>query len=206
MVPARREDEHGLPGPTTALNPVMTCVRRSTSCWRSTRACRGEAHGTRCRCWSMRLPDPAHPRRHHQLGRQRQRIMIAMALILKPALLIADEPTTALDVTTQAEILRLIRDLQRENGTAVLFITHDFGVVAEIADSVAVLRLGEVVEAGPAQQVLTAPRHPYTRMLLAAVPSLTARKVPLPEGADRCCARVASPKCSKAAAGFAAPP
>ena len=116
----------------------------------------------------------------HQLsGGQRQRIMIAMALILKPALLIADEPTTALDVTTQAEILRLIRDLQRESGTAVLFITHDFGVVAEIADRVAVLKLGELVESGTAGQVLTQPRHAYTRMLLAAVPGLVARKAPL---------------------------
>jgi peptide/nickel transport system ATP-binding protein len=105
--------------------------------------------------------------------------MIAMALILKPMLLIADEPTTALDVTTQAEILQLIRDLQRESGTAVLFITHDFGVVSEIADRVAVLRLGELVESGPARQLLTDPQHAYTRMLLRSVPSLTPRKQPV---------------------------
>src|SRR6185295_8974473 len=117
----------------------------------------------------VRLPDAERIYRSypHQLsGGQRQRIMIAMALILKPALLIADEPTTALDVTTQAEILRLIRELQRENNTAVLFITHDFGVVAEIADMVAVLQAGELVESGPAAEVLARPRHRYTRMLL----------------------------------------
>jgi peptide/nickel transport system ATP-binding protein len=109
----------------------------------------------------------------HQLsGGQRQRIMIAMALILDPALLIADEPTTALDVTTQAQILKLIRELQRSHGTGVLFVTHDFGVVAEIADRVAVLRLGELVESGPTRQVLTAPSHPYTRMLIGSVPSM----------------------------------
>ena len=131
----------------------------------------------------VRLADPERLYRSypHQLsGGQRQRIMIAMALILAPALLIADEPTTALDVTTQAEILRLIRELQRESNTTVLFITHDFGVVAEIADSVAVLQRGKLVESGPARDVLTRPQHPYTRALLNAVPSLTPRQ-PRPE-------------------------
>jgi peptide/nickel transport system ATP-binding protein len=99
--------------------------------------------------------------------------MIAMALILGPSLLIADEPTTALDVTTQAQILKLIRELQHDRGTGVLFITHDFGVVAEIADRVAVLQNGELVEMGPTAQILRAPRHPYTRMLIASVPSHT---------------------------------
>ena len=109
----------------------------------------------------VRLPEPealvdAYP---HQLsGGQRQRIMIAMALVLQPALLIADEPTTALDVTTQAQILRLIKELQRERGTGVLFITHDFGVVAEIADRVAVMQTGRIVEAGEARQVLSRAR------------------------------------------------
>jgi len=93
-------------------------------------------------------------------------------LALEPALLIADEPTTALDVTTQAQILHLIHDLQRRKGTAVLFITHDFGVVAEIADRVAVMQRGELVESGTADQVLEHPRHPYTRALIAAVPPL----------------------------------
>ena len=98
--------------------------------------------------------------------------MIAAALVLDPALLIADEPTTALDVTTQAQILKLIKELQGRRGTGVLFITHDFGVVAEIADRVVVMEQGRVVEQGPAEQVLKAPQHPYTRMLIAAVPSL----------------------------------
>jgi peptide/nickel transport system ATP-binding protein len=121
------------------------------------------------------LPDPermlaSYP---HQLsGGQRQRIMIAMALALEPALLIADEPTTALDVTTQAQILKLIGELQRKRGMAVLFITHDFGVVAEIAHRVAVLRLGELVELGTRDEVLRTPRHEYTRMLIGAVPTL----------------------------------
>ena len=98
--------------------------------------------------------------------------MIAMALVLDPKLLIADEPTTALDVTTQAQILALVRDLMREHGTGVLFITHDFGVVAEIADRVAVLKHGELVEVGTSDEVLRAPKHDYTRMLIAAVPSM----------------------------------
>jgi peptide/nickel transport system ATP-binding protein len=121
------------------------------------------------------LPDPerivrAYP---HQLsGGQRQRAMIAMALALEPAILVADEPTTALDVTTQAQILKLIRDLQRSRHMAVMFITHDFGVVADIADRIVVLRHGKVVEQGQAESVLSRPQHPYTRALLAAVPSI----------------------------------
>ncbi len=97
--------------------------------------------------------------------------MIAMALALNPRLLIADEPTTALDVTTQAQILQLIRELQREHSTSVLSVTHDFGVVADIADPVAVLQKGVLVEQGPAASVLGAPpKHPYTQALFAAVP------------------------------------
>jgi peptide/nickel transport system ATP-binding protein len=125
----------------------------------------------------VRIPDPAgaiavYP--HELSGGQRQRAMIAMALALEPKVLIADEPTTALDVTTQAQILKLIRELQPKKGTAVLFITHDFGVVAEIADRIAVMQSGRVVETGAAADVLHAPGHDYTKSLMAAVPPLTA--------------------------------
>ncbi len=125
----------------------------------------------------MRLPQPeqlieAYP---HQLsGGQRQRVVIAMALAMGPRLLIADEPTTALDVTTQAQILALLRGLQRERGMAVLFITHDFGVVADLADRVAVLRQGVLVEQGTRAEVLLRPQHEYTRALLDAVPAMRA--------------------------------
>jgi peptide/nickel transport system ATP-binding protein len=112
---------------------------------------------------------------HRLSGGQRQRIMIAMALVLEPKLLIADEPTTALDVTTQKQILTLIRDLQRDHGTAVLFITHDMGVVAEIADRVAVMRQGRLVETGTLDSILRSPTMEYTRNLLSAVPSLVPR-------------------------------
>ncbi|CAH1680748.1 Glutathione import ATP-binding protein GsiA [Hyphomicrobiales bacterium] len=123
----------------------------------------------------VRIPEPeraakAYP--HELSGGQRQRAMIAMALALDPKVLIADEPTTALDVTTQAQILKLIRELQARKGTAVLFITHDFGVVAEIADRVVVMQHGLVVEQGEPATVLNRPSHPYTRQLIAAVPSL----------------------------------
>ncbi|MFV0384540.1 dipeptide ABC transporter ATP-binding protein [Paracoccus sp. (in: a-proteobacteria)] len=125
----------------------------------------------------VRIPDAAQVmRRHpHQLsGGMRQRVMIAMALSCRPQLLIADEPTTALDVTIQAQMLRLIRDLQEHEGMAVLFITHDMGVVAEIADRVIVMYRGEKVEEGDVATVFATPRHPYTRALLNAVPRLGA--------------------------------
>jgi len=163
--------------PMTALNPVMSCGDQIDEVLRKHTALSARARREKVLdiLLHVRLPDP--PRIYesypHQLsGGQRQRIMIAMALVLDPALLIADEPTTALDVTTQAQILKLIRELQTTHGTGVLFITHDFGVVAEISDRVAVLRHGELVEAGPTQQVLRDPSHDYTRMLIASVPSI----------------------------------
>ncbi|AOG07320.1 MULTISPECIES: ABC transporter ATP-binding protein [unclassified Bosea (in: a-proteobacteria)] len=163
--------------PMTALNPVLTIgdqieevLRIHTSLGPAERRAQVLAM-----LESMRLPEPErmHASYPHQIsGGQRQRVMIAAALILDPALLIADEPTTALDVTTQAQILKLIKDMQSRRGTGVLFITHDFGVVAEIADRVVVMEKGRVVEQGPAADILTRPQHPYTQMLIGAVPSL----------------------------------
>jgi peptide/nickel transport system ATP-binding protein len=129
----------------------------------------------------VHLPDPERLYRSypHQLsGGQRQRVVIAMAMALRPKLLIADEPTTALDVTTQAQILKQLRELQQERQTSVLFITHDFGVVAEIADRVAVLQRGQLVEQGLRDDVLRSPQHRYTQALLAAVPRLSAPNRP----------------------------
>jgi peptide/nickel transport system ATP-binding protein len=164
--------------PMTALNPVMSCgdqVDELLSTHTDWPAAQRRAEILRV-FERVKLPEPERMLRSfpHQLsGGQRQRIVIAMAVILKPALLICDEPTTALDVTTQKEILRLIADLQREQGSAVLFITHDMGVVAEIADKVLVMNQGEAVEGGLCEQVLRRPRADYTRQLLAAVPCMT---------------------------------
>jgi peptide/nickel transport system ATP-binding protein len=124
---------------------------------------------------SMHLPDPERIEKSypHQLsGGQCQRVIIAMALAMDPEVLIADEPTTALDVTTQAQVLKLVRELRDNQGHGILFITHDFGVVAEIADRIAVMQKGRMVEIGEARQVLFDPRHPYTQALIAAVPAL----------------------------------
>jgi len=110
-------------------------------------------------------------------GGQRQRVMIAMSIACEPALLIADEPTTALDVTVQAQVLRLLDDLKNRLHMAMLFITHDFGVVADIADEVIVMFRGEIVESGSVAQVLQSPQHPYTRALLACVPDAEGKKV-----------------------------
>jgi len=163
--------------PMTALNPLMRIGDQMMEMFEAhdlltPKERRAKALGL---AREVGLPDPerivrAYP---HQLsGGQRQRAMIAMALALEPTVLVADEPTTALDVTTQAQILKLIRDLQRRRNMAVMFITHDFGVVADIADRVVVLRHGKVVEEGTAAEVLTRPQHDYTKALLAAVPSI----------------------------------
>jgi peptide/nickel transport system ATP-binding protein len=169
--------------PMTALNPVMTCGEQIEEVLREhTKLSAAERRAkVLAIVREVRLPEPermiaSYP---HQLsGGQRQRIVIAMALVLDPALLIADEPTTALDVTTQAQILKLVLDLQQRHGAGVLFITHDFGVVAEVAHRVAVLRLGTLVELGSKSDVLQRPQHDYTRMLIAAVPTLTLKARP----------------------------
>ena len=164
--------------PMTGLNPVMRVGEQIAEVLDIHTGLDERARRTRVLdiMAAVHLPDPGrlidvYP---HQLsGGQRQRIMIAAALVLDPVLLIADEPTTALDVTTQAQILKLIRELQQRRGTGVLFITHDFGVVAEIADRVVVMQEGRVVEQGAAATVLREPRDDYTRMLIRSVPSLT---------------------------------
>jgi ABC-type glutathione transport system ATPase component len=158
--------------PMTALNPLMR-VGDQVAEVLSVHAARGGMQRVVELLDAVNLPDPVRLARsypHMLSGGQRQRVMIAMAIALEPALLIADEPTTALDVTTQMQILRLIKDIQLRRGTGVLFITHDFGVVAEIADQVAVMRHGCIVEAGPAARVLNQPEHPYTKALIKAVP------------------------------------
>src|ERR1700741_636144 len=171
--------------PMTALNPVVPVGSQIDEVLRAHTNLDAKARRKRIldMMEQVRLPQverifASYP--HRLSGGQRQRIMIAMALVLEPKLLIADEPTTALDVTTQKQILTLIRDLQRDHGTAVLFITHDMGVVAEIADRVAVMRQGRLVETGTLDTILRNPAMDYTRNLLAAVPSLVPR-APRPE-------------------------
>ncbi|WP_118133440.1 ABC transporter ATP-binding protein [Oceanicella sp. SM1341] len=166
--------------PMTALNPVMKVGDQITEVLKAhTKLSNAECHAkVMDMLTQVGLPDVAriagsYP---HQLsGGQRQRIMIAMALVLEPKLLIADEPTTALDVTTQKQILFLIKELQEKHGTAVLFITHDMGVVSEIAHRVYVMNRGDMVESAPVDTLLRSPREEYTRKLLSAVPSLTPR-------------------------------
>ena len=163
--------------PMTALNPVLTIGRQIEEVIEVHQPAAREARRQRVldMLSAVHLPEPvrmynAFP--HQISGGQRQRAMIAMALTLEPDILIADEPTTALDVTTQAQILTLIREIQSTRHMAVLFITHDFGVVAEIADRIAVMQRGRLVEHGPAERILEDPHEPYTRTLLAAVPDL----------------------------------
>lgn len=161
--------------PMTALNPVLTVGDQIDEMLRIHSLMNAAERKSRVLeiMAAMNLPDP--PRLYHAFphqlsGGQRQRVVIAAAMVLEPALLIADEPTTALDVTTQAQILRLMKDLQSRLGVGILFITHDFGVVADVADRVVVMQSGRVVEQGPVQDVLCRPSHPYTKALIAAVP------------------------------------
>ena len=162
--------------PMTALNPSYTVgeqIQEVFKCHRPSMSQTERRERTMALLEEVRLPEPArlYSSYPHQLsGGQRQRIMIAMALALDPKLLIADEPTTALDVTTQAQILKLLKQLNARHDAGIMFITHDFGVVAEIADRVIVMRHGRIVEHGSADQVLNHPTHPYTKALINAVP------------------------------------
>jgi peptide/nickel transport system ATP-binding protein len=166
--------------PMTSLNPVRTVGEQIAE------AVRQHLGYDRKKAWNhavdmlslVEIPDAArrasdYP--HHMSGGMRQRVMIALAIACKPALLIADEPTTALDVTIQAQVLALLDRLRAEIGMGVLFITHNLGVVAEIADRVTVMYSGEVVESSPVRDVFYSPRHPYTRALLECMPSRAVR-------------------------------
>jgi len=167
--------------PMTALNPVMSIGDQVDEIFRYhvSMSKKERAEKAIKLMEDVNLPDPhqiinAYP--HELSGGQRQRAMIAMALALGPKILIADEPTTALDVTTQAQILELIKNMQKRLDTGVLFITHDFGVVADIADRVVVMQEGQIVETGTTKQVLNKPQHDYTKSLIAAIPKLNPRK------------------------------
>jgi len=165
--------------PMTALNPVMKVGRQIAEALLAHAPKTGRHESRQRVLHAMRdvgLPDPErrfddYP--HQFSGGQRQRVVIAMALINKPRLLIADEPTTALDVTVQAQILALLKKLRVEHDLSMLFISHDLAVVAQVADRVAVMRHGEIVEMGSVAQIFGDPRHPYTRSLLASSPSMT---------------------------------
>lgn len=167
--------------PMTALNPVMTVGAQVAEVFEvHTKLSKKEIYAKVIELFKkVQIPEPE--RRFYDYpfqmsGGQRQRVMIAMALAMSPKLLIADEPTTALDVTVQGEILKLIHDLKDDMGMAVLFITHDFGVVQEMADHVAVMKDGEIVEQGTVKQVMEKPKHDYTKKLLAAMPGLLKKK------------------------------
>ncbi|MGI4953041.1 MAG: ABC transporter ATP-binding protein [Janthinobacterium lividum] len=204
--------------PMTSLNPLFTVGDQIGEVLQLHRgASRAAARAAALRALqAVQMPAPerrldAYP--HELSGGLRQRVMIAMALACDPALLIADEPTTALDVTIQAQVLALLAELRRRTGTAILFITHNLGVVAEIADAVAVMYAGQVVERAPAATLFTDAQHPYTLALLAAMPSLSGGagrlepipgRMPAPGTAPAGC-RFA-PRCPFAAAICAEPP
>jgi peptide/nickel transport system ATP-binding protein len=175
--------------PMTSLNPLLTCGRQVMEVLMLHRGMKSaEARAKTTELFErVRLPDPRGmlSRYPHQLsGGQKQRVMIAMAMSCEPALLIADEPTTALDVTVQHNILQLVRDLRDQQGMAVIFISHDLGLVADFADKVAVMYKGTVVETGTTSEVLSSPSHPYTRALLACRPILHKPGERLPQVAD----------------------
>ena len=172
--------------PMTSLNPVFTVEKQmgEVLALRFGLDRKAAAERSIAMLRTVGMPDPesrlaVYP--HELSGGMKQRVMIAMALLCEPRLLIADEPTTALDVTVQAQILHLMRELQRKTGTALLFITHDMGVIAEMCDAVVVMYAGRVVERRPVVGLFEAPRHPYTRGLLSSIPRRgTAHKALLP--------------------------
>ena len=203
--------------PMTSLNPVYTVGDQVAEAVRRHRRCSAKEARERALEMFRKVRMPAAEKRlddyPHQLsGGMRQRVMIAMALANDPELLIADEPTTALDVTIQAQILDLMRELQEETGAALLMITHDLGVVAEIADEVAVMYAGRVVESGSVTRIFNDPQHPYTLGLMGSMPAISGRQgrlitipgaVPVPEAmppgcrfATRC--PFAIPRCDAA--------
>jgi peptide/nickel transport system ATP-binding protein len=172
--------------PMTALNPVMPVGRQIAEAIEAHQPKMGRTQVRDAVVEAMAAVAIAEPEQrlrdypHQFSGGQRQRLLIAMALVNRPLLLIADEPTTALDVTVQAQILRLLKELQQRNGLGMLFISHDLAVVAQIADRVAVMRQGMLLESGTRDQVFLSPGHAYTKSLLGAVPTLTTdRSAPL---------------------------
>jgi peptide/nickel transport system ATP-binding protein len=200
--------------PMTSLNPVMPVgaqiaepLRRHLRLGRAEAQARAEAM-----LHLVGIPAPARAAvswPHELSGGMRQRVMIAIALACRPTLLIADEPTTALDVTVQAQILELLAGLQQDMGTAVLLITHDLAVVAETAHRVAVMYAGRIVETGPTGQIFAAPRHPYTRGLLASIPRILAEPEPwlheipgmIPGAAERPLGCAFAPRCARVVSG-----
>jgi oligopeptide/dipeptide ABC transporter ATP-binding protein len=196
--------------PMTALNPLLTVGAQVTESLRSHLGLSHAAARDEAAAWLSRvgIPDPKarlrnHP--HEMSGGMRQRVLIAMALCSRPEILLADEPTTALDVTIQAQILELLADLQAELGMAMVFITHDLGVVERVADRLAVMYAGKVAESGVCGQILSNPRHPYTQGLLGAVPGfrprtgrLTAIPGLVPSAGDRPEGCRFAPRCPRA--------
>ena len=171
--------------PMTSLNPVMSCGKQILEAVKM----QGERNGTNAKQRVIELlnlvkyPDPkmgykSYP--HELSGGMRQRVMIAMALAGKPDLLIADEPTTALDVTVQAEIVNLLKKIQQQLGMAILFITHDIGLIKQVADKIMVMYAGQIIEEGPTESLLKSPLHPYTKALLACLPRIDEKMEILP--------------------------
>jgi peptide/nickel transport system ATP-binding protein len=165
--------------PMTSLNPVLTVGKQIGETLVVHQGLKGQALKAKVASLLEQVgipPSRANSYPDELSGGQRQRVMIAMSIACEPAMLIADEPTTALDVTVQAQILKLLDDLKTRMNMAMLFITHDFGVVADIADNVVVMFRGEIVESGSVETVLTNPQHPYTKALLACVPDAEGKK------------------------------